>query len=426
MIHVTSLLNRKINSTTWPHVARVPRGGIRAFIAAMLWRRVVERVPIRVVLPDGTTMPNGSKAADCINYPTMRLLQPAAFYSRLGHYGLIGFGESYQASEWESDDLPGILQVLATHVESLVPAPAQRLRRLFVAKTPASQSNAPENSANNISHHYDLSNELFGLFLDETMTYSAALFAPAADGATAESLADAQRRKIDRLLDSTGVTRGSRVLEIGTGWGELAIRAAQRGAYVDTITLSQEQYDYTSQRISREGLADQVNVELRDYRQITGRSRYDAILSVEMIEAVGAEYWATYFDTIDRLLAPGGRLGLQAITMQHNRMLVTRNNYTWIHKYIFPGGLIPSVTAIEDHIHRYTRLSIIDRCSFGQDYARTLQLWRERFNSNARRVDSLGFDEIFRRTWRFYLSYSQAGFASGYLDVNQFVMKGSQ
>jgi cyclopropane-fatty-acyl-phospholipid synthase len=165
-----------------------------------------------------------------------------------------------------------------------------------------------------------------------------------------------------------------------------------------------------------------VRVRLCDYREIEGTGRYDAIVSVEMIEAVGERYWPDYFSAIDRLLAPGGTVAIQAITMAHKRFRATRHTYTWIHKYIFPGGLIPSVPAIHDVLGRHTALKIVDQYAFGAHYAATLRLWRERFLAAADRLAGLGFDDVFRRTWEFYLAYSQAGFATGYLDVHQLVM----
>jgi len=303
-----------------------------------------------------------------------------------------------------------------------VPRPLQGLRRFYVRRAPASDDASEGNARSNIRRHYDLSNELFALFLDETMTYSSALFREDAAGqpvAAAHLLAGAQERKIDRLLDVAGVGPSSRVLEIGTGWGELAIRAAARGARVRTVTLSQEQAVLAAERIERAGLDGRVAVELRDYRQVTGR--FDAILSVEMIEAVGERYWPDYFAALNRLLAPGGRIGLQAITMPHGRMVATRYTHTWVLKYIFPGGLIPSVTAIEEHAAA-AGLRVAARRDFGAHYGQTLRLWRERFCASEADVRRLGFDEVFARMWLLYLSYAEAGFRSRYLDVAQFLL----
>jgi cyclopropane-fatty-acyl-phospholipid synthase len=209
------------------------------------------------------------------------------------------------------------------------------------------------------------------------------------------------------------------VLEIGTGWGELAIRAARRGATVHTITLSVEQLELAEERIAAAGLADRVTVELLDYRALPEGTTYDAVVSVEMIEAVGHEFWGTYFRTLDRVLAPGGRVALQAITMPHDRMLATRGTHTWITKYVFPGGLLPSVEAIDEVTRAETDLRLTGRLSMGSHYAETLRRWDRRFLAQRDSVHALGFDDVFMRMWHFYLAYSQAGFASGYIDVQQ-------
>ncbi|MGH8921687.1 MAG: class I SAM-dependent methyltransferase, partial [Actinomycetes bacterium] len=284
----------------------------------------------------------------------------------------------------------------------------------------AEESNSVEGSRENIHRHYDLSNDLFATFLDETMSYSSAWFAPGS-GDGPDDLADAQRRKIDGILDQAGVRSGQHVLEIGTGWGGLAIRAAQRGARVTTLTISAEQAKLAQERIAAAGVADRVQVLLRDYRE--ARGSYDAVVSVEMIEAVGMEYWPTFFAALDRLLKPGGSVGLQAITMPHDRMLAARSDYSWIHKYVFPGGLIPSVEAIESNVAQHTGLRVAERRSIGPDYARTLAHWRTTFLSRWSEVAALGFDDTFRRMWEFYLAYSEAGFRVGYLDVQQFALQ---
>ena len=227
-------------------------------------------------------------------------------------------------------------------------------------------------------------------------------------------------RKVDRLLDAVGVGVGTRLLEVGTGWGALAVRAARRGATVTTLTLSREQRALAQRRAAEAGVAERVDVQLRDYRDSEGT--YDAIVSVEMVEAVGARFWPAYFTTLDRSLAPGGRVGIQAIVLAHDRMLATRYQYTWMHKYIFPGGALPSVRAIEDTLAAHTRLRVVDNVAFGASYARTLRCWRESFDANADAVEDLGFDPAFQRMWDFYLAYCEAGFGTGYLDVVQLVL----
>jgi cyclopropane-fatty-acyl-phospholipid synthase len=417
---VSDLLNRKshqpvplINPQRWPDIASPPPTGVKATIARVLFRRVVRKLPLRVEFPDGEVLGRGG--------PLMRILRPTAFYRRVGAGGLIGFGEAYMAGDWAAEELTRVLTVFASQVSKLVPPALQRLRAAAVRRQPRTERGTPENARTNISRHYDLSNELFATFLDETMTYSSADFESIGGQPIAswDLLAMAQRRKIDRLLDGAGVTAGSRVLEIGTGWGELAIRAAGRGAYVHSITLSAEQRELAMQRVAAAGLSDRVTIELLDYREVTGK--YDAVVSVEMIEAVGYSYWSEYFSVLTRVLNPGGSIGLQAITMPHDRMLATRNTYTWIHKYIFPGGLLPSVRSIGENACEHG-LRVTDDHAFGPHYAETLRLWRERFDARADDVLDLGFDEMFRTMWRLYLAYSEAGFTSGYLDVHQFVL----
>ncbi|MET4428867.1 class I SAM-dependent methyltransferase [Mycolicibacterium sp. 624] len=410
---ITGSIGAAAISDRWPAVARSPRG-VRSLvygrIADGLLRRAAARLALRLEYPDGTIV----GAADP-TLPTMVIHDPQSLARRVGRFGLIGFGEAYMAGEWDSTDLAELMTVFANSVADLIPPALQRLRPLAVVRHPRSMYNSLKQARNNISEHYDLSNDLFGHFLDETMTYSSALF----DTGTPvwEQLPEAQRRKIDRLLDAACVGTGSRVLEIGTGWGELCIRAASRGAHVHSITLSAEQQRLARQRVAEAGLSDLVTIELQDYREVEGR--YDAVVSVEMIEAVGYRFWPTYFQTLDRLVAPGGRVAVQAITMPHDRMLASRNTYTWIQKYIFPGGLIPSTEAILGITERQTRLRTVGMRSLRPHYAETLRLWRERFGERHEAVTALGFDDVFQRMWELYLAYSEAGFRSGYLDVYQ-------
>jgi cyclopropane-fatty-acyl-phospholipid synthase len=368
-------------------------------------------MPVRVIFPDGTVL--GAGHADA---PVMRIERPAAFFRRLGANSKIGFGEAYMVGDWTADDLPELLTPFAATLSTLIPPVLQRIgRRIAEARQPREEDNSLEGSRENIHRHYDLSNELFAAFLDETMSYSSAWFE-----APDEPLADAQRRKIDGVLDMARVTTGQHILEIGTGWGGLAIRAALRGARVTTLTISAEQARLAEQRIAEAGVADRVQVLMRDYREAQGQ--YDAVVSVEMVEAVGERYWPTYFAALDRLLRPGGRVGLQSITMPDSRMRATRGDYTWIHKYVFPGGIIPSVESIEANLAQDTTLRAVERRSLGPDYARTLAQWRRTFLDRWEEVAALGFDETFRRMWEFYLGYCEAGFRVGYLDVHQFAL----
>jgi cyclopropane-fatty-acyl-phospholipid synthase len=418
-------------AAAWPGLGVVPSGAraaVSARVARRLFERAVSRLDVFVVVED----PDGRRLLGR-GGPVMTVHRPREFFARIGRHQLIGFGEAYLTGAWDAEDLCGFLSVLAAELPQLVPSSLQRVRSMVVARPPRMHRNSQRNTRDNIAHHYDLSNDLFRFFLDPSLSYSSALFdtevlpaahhQQAAVPAPGSDLHAGQLRKIDRLLDETRVGEGSRVLEIGTGWGELAIRAAQRGATVRTVTLSTEQKVLAEERIDAAGMADRVDVELCDYRQLRPEDgRYDAVVSVEMIEAVGHEYWSTYFTTVDRLLAPGGRVGIQAITMPHDRMLATRRTYTWINKYIFPGGFLPSVEAVEEVTSRDTTLRVVDRLAMGPHYAETLRQWDAAFRAAVGELRRLGFDETFERMWHFYLEYSRAGFMSGYLDVQQFTL----
>ena len=402
----------RLSTGHWPGLETVPSGpraAVSAAVARSLFEAVIERLDVTVHVGDQTFGRGG---------PAMTVQRPDEFFARLGRDQLIGFGEAYMTRAWDAEDLAGFLTVLAADLPRLVPDPLQRLRALVVRRPPRRERSTVSNSRDNIAHHYDLSNELFALFLDPSLSYSSALFAPEElPHPTSAQLESAQARKIERLLDTAHVGPGTRVLEIGTGWGELAIHAAGRGATVRTITLSTQQKDLAERRIAAAGYSDQVTVELCDYRAVQGE--YDAVVSVEMIEAVGWRYWQTYFETIDRVLVAGGRVAIQAITMPHDRMLATRNTYTWINKYIFPGGFLPSIEVLDEVTRKHTALRLVDQLSIGAHYAETLRLWDEAFMGAPEQVRSLGFDDTFVRMWHFYLEYSRAGFGSGYLDDYQ-------
>ena len=401
-------------SIEWP-VAATLRAPLRATIARMIFEHAVERVPVRVTYPDGRALGGGSETS-----AEFQVLRPNAFFARLGRDAKVGFGEAYMAGDWRSGpgtDLADLLTPFAARLASLIPAPLQRLRAFVDTRIPRGYENTPDGARSNISAHYDLSNDLFASFLDPTMTYSSAWFDDSEPVQTATRLEEAQLRKIDGILDLANVRSGTRLLEIGTGWGALAIRAAQRGARVTTVTLSREQLGLACERARAAGVSDRVEVRLQDYREVEGE--YDAIVSVEMIEAVGEAYWADYFATLDRLLAPGGKVSIQTITMAHDRVLATRRSFSWIQKYIFPGGIIPSLQSIDDTLAAHTSLRVTRRRELREHYARTLHLWRERFNDHWPEIHSQGFTETFRRMWDFYLAYAEAGFRSGYLGVSQ-------
>ncbi|GAB3051839.1 cyclopropane-fatty-acyl-phospholipid synthase family protein [Intrasporangium mesophilum] len=392
---------------------------LRAAVARHLVTLAARRVPVDIALPDGTLLGGETRTA---GRPLLEIVRPAMFFERVAHSPKIGIGEGYMAGDWragDGTDLADLLLPFAERVATALPPWLLALRSVADRAIPDSQRNSPSGSRRNIEAHYDLSNDLFATFLDETMTYSSALFdrAPGAPPVSEQPLATAQRRKVGAILDTAGVTAGTRLLEIGTGWGELAVEAAGRGASVTTVTLSTEQAAFARHRVATAGLSGLVDVRVQDYREVQGR--YDAIVSVEMVEAVGEEFWPTYFAVLDERLAPGGVVAIQSILMSHERYLATRGSYGWIQKHIFPGGLIPSRRAIDDVTAAHTTLRVTSANAFGPDYATTLRRWREAFAEAWPHVRALGFDETFCRMWELYLAYSEAGFASGYLAVAQ-------
>jgi cyclopropane-fatty-acyl-phospholipid synthase len=401
------------------HVPALPDDRFRAATARRSVPYLVRRLPVRITTPDGTSF--GAGDADG---PRLDITRPDEFWSRVGADLMIGFGESYMAHAWEpgpGTDLADLLTPFSDHLATLVPKPFRLLRQHLLPALAAYRGNDLTGARSNVSAHYDLSNDMFATFLDPSLMYSSALFDNLTPAPRFEDLETAQLRKVDAILDAVGVGAGHRLLEIGSGWGTLAIRAAERGAEVTTITISREQADLARKRVADAGVADRVEVLLRDYREQTGR--FDAVVSVEMIEAVGEQYLPRYLRVIDRLLVPHGRAVVQAILMDHQRYLETRGTYGWIHKYIFPGGLIFSAEAIDAALGSETTLRVTKRMLFGQHYAQTLRLWRERFNANWEDARELGFNETFRRMWEFYLAYCEAGFRTGYLNVAQLTLE---
>jgi len=345
-------------------------------------------------------------------------VQDRAAFTRFLLDGETGAGESYMDGQWSSPDLVALLQLASVNRTALAlgggwwRAPTQAVRTL----AHRSRRNTPGRARQNIVAHYDLGNELYRLFLDETLTYSSAVFA-----SPDQSLADAQRNKYRLIAEGAGLREGMHVLEIGSGWGGFALFAAgELGCEVTTITLSDEQLALARERVAEAGLRERVRVELLDYRALSGR--YDAIVSIEMLEAVGAEYFATFFETCDRVLEAGGRMSLQTIAMPDADYEEQRRGSNWIQKYIFPGGLIPSLAAIDRALGR-TGLLISSVRDIAPHYARTLRAWRETFLGNAAAVRELGFDERFIRMWEFYLAQSEAGFSTGALQDLQIVLE---
>ena len=327
------------------------------------------------------------------------------FFSRVLLHGEIGFGEAYVDGLWSSDDIVALLELGVAnrrHVQFNASWLTQ-VSRLKNVRVHRGRRNTPENARDNIHAHYDLGNDFFRLFLDETLTYSCACFS-----SPGETLASAQRNKYRMLCERVGIRRGDHVLEIGSGWGGFAMFAAEEyGCRVTSITISQEQLALARERVADAGLQDRVSIEFCDYRDISGT--YDAIVSIEMFEAVGADYFETFFRACDAALKPGGRMAMQTITTPDRSFAAVRDGVNWIQKYIFPGGMLPSVAELERSL-RSTSLILTGVDDIGPHYAMTLRRWREAFMERLPEVRAMGFDTRFIRMWEYYLATSEAGF----------------
>ncbi len=365
------------------------------------------------ILPDGEAVRVQGETPG----PDARLLvRDYRFIRRALLSGDIGFAEGYMAGEWDTPDLAALLGVLSANFDTLRRlARGNALARVFHSFSHALRGNSRRGSKRNIHAHYDLGNDFYARWLDPTMTYSSARFA-----APDQSLADAQRNKYATLANSIDLKAGQSVLEIGCGWGGFAEYAAKEvGARVTGVTISQAQYDYASKRLFDQGLADRAQIRLVDYRDIQGK--FDRVASIEMFEAVGERYWPAYFDKIREVLVPGGKAGLQIITIRDCDFDNYRRRADFIQKYIFPGGMLPSEQRLREETAR-AGLGWEALSSFGQDYADTLQAWLRRFDAAWESIAPLGFDERFRRLWRFYLAYCEAGFRTGRTDVVQLAL----
>lgn len=342
---------------------------------------------------------------------TITVRDPAAFRALLLG-GSVGVGEAYMKGLWSCDDLVALVRLFAQNTALLasMEVGASRFARFateLIAR--ATRRNTRAGSRKNIAHHYDLSNELFSLFLDPSMMYSSAIF-PSEDS----SLEEAQLAKLNRVCQKLELEPGDRLLEIGTGWGALAIHAAaQYGCFVTTTTVSVEQHRVATERVQSLGLENQVEVLLRDYRDLRGQ--YDKLVSIEMVEAVGHEYLEEYFRVCSDRLVPDGQMLLQAITIADQHQEQHRASVDFVKQYIFPGSSIPSVTSMLDAATRATDLRLFNLEDLTPHYARTLRCWRERFLQNAAAVRGLGFDEQFIRMWEYYLAYCEGGFEERYL-----------
>lgn len=329
-------------------------------------------------------------------------------WRRFAFGGTVGVAEAYMDGAWDVDDLVGLIRLFARNVERVndgLENGTARLSRWALTALYALQRNTQQRSKRHIAAHYDLGNDLFATFLDrEHWMYSSAVFPHAA-----ATLEEASTHKLDVILDKLAIEPHHRLLEIGTGWGGLAIHAARtRGCHVTTTTISEEQYAYTAERVREAGLEDRITLLKDDYRNLEGR--FDRLVSVEMVEAVGHQYLGTYLGCIDRLLTADGLALLQCITIRDQRFEAAKREMDFIKRYIFPGGFLPSHTALLNGVNRHTQLNLLDLDEIGLHYARTLREWRQRFEASLERVRELGYDERFIRMWRYYLCYCEGGF----------------
>lgn len=370
---------------------------------------------LRVVFPNGEESAYGQKTPG--PEATLRILNPA-FFKKCIFYGEVGFGESYVDGDWDSDNVVGVLSWFIVNLEHAASSQKRRLPLtdlllVFNRLKHKLRSNNQSNAKRNISEHYDLGNEFYKLFLDPSMTYSCGYFS-----SPDTSLESAQTEKYDRLCQKLKLKSSDHVLEIGGGWGGFAEHAAKNyGCQITSITISQEQLKYAKDRIAAAGLSNQVDFQLTDYRNVTGK--FDKIVSIEMIEAVGHEYFNSFFKKCHELLTKSGLLGIQAITCPDSRYESHRQNVTWMQKHIFPGGLLPSVGIMNKFINETGDMQLHNLEEMGLHYARTTATWRENFNHKLESVLAQGFNERFIRKWNYYLLNCEATFLTRNITVVQ-------
>jgi len=411
-------------STRGEHLVRADRrfatgGGALARLAAPAFSRILDQIDRRlasggldVTVPDGTRRRLGFSAPGAS--AAVRLHSWMALV-RLATSGSVGWYKAWAQGEWSSPDPVAIFELFAANAEPLGEvARAKGPFRLVNALAHRRRDNAPRKARENIAAHYDLGNDFYAAWLDATMTYSSARFASPGD-----SLERAQLNKVGTLLDRLALQPGQRLLEIGCGWGTLAIEAAKRGASVVGLTLSNEQKDWAERKIAAAGLLDRIEIRLRDYRDTN--ECFDAVASVEMAEAVGERWWPAYLGCIARNLRPGGRAALQYISIRPELFDRYGRNADFIQTYIFPGGMLIDEPRFEA-LALDSGLSWQDRDAFRLDYAETLKRWRDRYDQAIARGALKGFAESFHQLWRYYLMYCEGGFRGGAIDVAQVTM----
>ena len=377
----------------------------------------VRRIPrgrVDVILPDGRHF--RAEGRDPGYVAELHVHNPDLF-ARLLREGDLGFCDAYLDGWWSTPDLMAFMDLIHDEAEEVYDGfPGQTFVRWYEKLRFWLQSNSKEQARKNISYHYDLGNDFYRLWLDETMTYSSARFETGQ-----ESLERAQVLKYASMVDQMGAKEGDHVLEIGCGWGGFAEYAArERGLRVTGLTISREQFNYAVERIEKAGLSDRVTFKLQDYRD--ERGQYDGIASIEMFEAVGEKYWPVYFETLRKCLKPGRSATLQIITVADRRWDVYKRGVDFIQKYIFPGGMLPAPKVLRAEVEK-AGLGVVRSIEFGESYSQTLRRWHETFNARWPEVAAMGFDERFRRMWNFYLTSCAATFHSGNCDVTQITVK---
>lgn len=367
----------------------------------------IEHGALELRLPDGRRLRAGT------GQPIVVSVTSNDVFRRIARSPGLGLGESYAAGDWHTDDLPGFVALVVRNLEAW--RAGSRLARLDRHRPHVSRRQGLSKARTNIQYHYDLGNDLYRLFLDESMTYSCATWE------AGDTLEQAQQRKLRAVCEQLRLAPEDHVLEIGCGWGSFALTAAEEyGARVTGVTLSQQQFEFARERVAAAGLADRVDIRLQDYRTLDGR--FSKLASIEMLEAIGYVQYPTFFATCDRLLAPGGLAAIQVIGMPDQRFERYRRKEDWIQRYIFPGSLLPSLEALQTSMSRASNLMVVGLTEIGPDYADTLAEWRRRFFANLPAVRALGFDDRFVRTWDFYLASCEALFRTRAIRDMQLVL----
>lgn len=378
---------------------------------------------LQVIYKDGTIKLYGEKKVE--EKITLEIYNNR-FFSRTILYGDIGFCESYIDKDFETSNLTKLIELALLNAKYLGTTSENEKNRLinlmpvFNKIKHSLRKNSKTNSRKNISAHYDLSNDFYKLMLDETMMYSSAVFTD-----KNQDLYEAQKNKLEKLSSKLNLKEGSKVLEIGSGWGAMALHLANnKGCDVTTVTLSVEQKKLCEDRFKEHNIEDKIDILLKDYRDLNGK--FDAIIAVEMFEAVGKEYFHIFFKKCQELLKPNGVLVLQVITMPDQRYKAYSKGTDFIQKYIFPGGHLPSISKILEVTSKHTRLNLNHLEEFTEDYAKTLNIWHENFEKKLEEVKKLGFDEYFIRMWKMYLNYCEAAFLTRNINLHQLVFTRDQ